>query len=266
MTLFDPQPPESLVGPTQRVRLDVAYDGAPYHGFAENPGVATVAGVLRAALERVLGHAVRLSCAGRTDRGVHASGQVVSLEARLDRVSVDELADAVTRLCGPSVVVKSASVVADDFDARFSARHRMYRYSILNSPVPDPLTAPTTWHVPQPLSLVAMRNATYPLIGEHDFTSFCRVPRLKDPQAEPSMVREVLDAHWTDLGGGRLQFEIRATSFCHQMVRSVVGMLVEVGRGRRSAGEMLGVLAARDRSVAGPVAPPHGLVLIEVGY
>lgn len=247
-----------------RVRFDVAYDGSGFHGFAENPEVVTVGGTLRAAIEQVLGHPIELVCAGRTDRGVHATGQVVSFDARLEQMTVEELGVAVTRICGPRLVVTRAAIAPDHFDARFSATSRRYQYSVLSADVPDPLTLGTTWHVPYPLSLPVMRLACDPLIGEHDFTSFCRVP--KHTGEPPSMVRRVIEAGWTDLGRGRLRFDIRATGFCHQMVRSLVGMLVAIGRGRRSAGEMLAVLSARDRSFTETLAPPHGLVLVEVGY
>ena len=247
-----------------RVRLVLAYDGGRYHGMAENEGVVTVAGSVREVLERAVGHDVELSLSGRTDAGVHAWGQVVSFDAAADRADPERLAKAVNRRCVPGIVVREASYAPDDFDARFSARARRYRYTVVNRPVPDPFLAATTWWVPEPLDLNALRLGCDPLLGLHDFTSFCRRP--KGQPGEPNMMRRVLDARWHDLGDGVLRFDIDAKAFCHQMVRSITGTLVDMGRGRRRAGEMASILRARDRQLAGTVAPAQGLCLWEVVY
>ncbi len=246
-----------------RVRLIVAYDGSEFHGFAPQEGLETVGGTLATTLERVLGHEVDITCAGRTDAGVHARGQVVSFDAGIDRLGIDKLQHAVNGLCGPRIAVRDAEVAAPDFDARFSARSRRYRYTVLNRPVPDPFLAATSWHVTSPLDLGALRLACDPLYGEHDFSSFCRRPK---GDAEVSLVRRVLDATWEPGEDGQLHFWIEATAFCHQMVRAIVGTLVDVGLGKRKAGEIAGILRAKDRSEAGPVAPPHGLCLWSVQY
>lgn len=259
--------PAAPSGPLVRVRLVVAYDGAGFHGFAPQPGVTTVGGTLARTIERVLRHPVELTCAGRTDAGVHAWGQVVSFDAAADRFDPEKLKSAVNKLCGPRIVVRAAEVAPDGFDARFDARSRVYRYTVLNRPEPDPFLAATSWHVPQPLDLDRLTLACDPLVGEHDFTSFCRRPKGQD--GEPSMVRRVLDARWEPdpaVGEGVLRFWIEATAFCHQMVRSIVGTLVDVGIGKRTAADVAAALRARDRSAAGPVAPPHGLCLWEVRY
>jgi tRNA pseudouridine38-40 synthase len=262
LPLFAP-PAEAPVGDgAARVKLVVAYDGRDFAGVAPNVGVRTVGGTLGAALERVLRHPVELTVAGRTDAGVHASGQVVSFDARAEGLDLPKVQRAVNRMLRPAIVVRSAEVAPPDFDARFSARARRYRYLVLNRPTPDPFLAATAWHVETPLALPAMRLACDPLIGEHDFSSFCRRPK-GDPAP---LVRRVLDARWSDQGDGLLRFDIGATAFCHQMVRSIVGTMVDVGRGRRRAGEVKGILAARDRSAAGEPAPPHGLCLDEVVY
>ncbi|MCD9625501.1 tRNA pseudouridine(38-40) synthase TruA [Rhabdothermincola salaria] len=247
-----------------RVRLTVAYDGSAFHGMAANEGVATVAGTLAEALGRVLRHPVTLSVAGRTDKGVHAHGQVVSLDVADPLVDLGALARAVNGICGPEISVRAATIVADDFDARFSATWRAYRYTVLNRPDPDPFLARTAWWVPEPLDLNALRLGCDPLIGSHDFSSFCRRPKGAGP--EVTLVRRVLDARWHDLGDGVLRFDIRANAFCHQMVRSIVGLLVDVGRGRRRAGQVAGIRRAGDRAGVPTVAPPHGLCLWEVGY
>ena len=281
MTLFDADRPPSAAGsgeapsaaapgddePTVRVRLLVAYDGSGFRGFAaqDDPGVRTVAGSLAGAVERVLGHAVELTCSGRTDAGVHARGQVVTFDARAEGLDLDRLQASVNRMLGPEVVVRSAAVAPDGFDARHSATSRVYRYTVLNRPVPDPFLAATTWHVPEPLDLRAMVLACDPLIGEHDFSSFCRAPKRRDGQAA-SLVRRVVDARWEDVGDDLLRFTIEANAFCHQMVRSIVGTLVDAGRYRVHAGDVMGILRARDRAAARQLAPPQGLCLWEVRF
>lgn len=245
-----------------RVRVTLAYFGAGFHGFAVNRDVRTVAGVLGEALARVLGERVELRVAGRTDAGVHAWGQVVSFDVA-DGTDLADLQRSLNSMLGPEIVVRDIRQAVPGFDARRWALARRYRYTVLNRTVPDPFLAATSWHVTTPLTLAAMRLACDPLMGEHDFTSFCRPPR-RDPDA--LLVRKVLDARWLDLGDGLLRFEIEATAFCQQMVRSIVGTMVEMGRGHRRAGEMAAILRAEDRSQAGHIAPPHGLCLWHVRY
>jgi tRNA pseudouridine38-40 synthase len=258
LPLFAPPVEAPLAGEAVRVKLVVAYDGRNFAGFAPNVGVRTVGGTLEAALERVLRHPVELAVAGRTDAGVHAGGQVVSFDARAEGLDLLRVQRALNRMLRPAIAVRAAEVAAPGFDARFSARARRYRYLVLNRPTPDPFLAATAWHVEVPLDIARMRLACDPLIGEHDFSSFCRRPK---GDGEVSLVRRVLDAR-----DGLLRFDIEATAFCHQMVRSIVGTLVDVGRGRLRAGQVKGILAARDRGGAGEPAPPHGLSLEEVVY
>lgn len=263
MTLFDPDVPSSDGEPTERIRLDVSYDGAAFHGAAANPGVRTVAGTLTDALERVLRHRVTLTLAGRTDAGVHARQQVVTFDAVVDRVDCDRLPVTLTKLCGPDLAVLDAEVVPDDFDARFSAVERRYRYSILRRALPDPLRRHTVWHVPTPLDLARMRLGCDPLIGEHDFSSFCRRPK---DRPEASLSRRITDLRVVEVDDDVLEVRIAANAFCHQMVRSIVGVLVSVGEGRLTAADVMTILRARDRTAVPRVAPPQGLVLHEVVY
>ena len=154
MTLFElPDSPAAPEGPLVRVRMTVAYDGSGFHGFAPNPGVETVGGTLAAALERVLRAPIQLTCAGRTDTGVHAWGQVVSFDAPAERFDPLLLQRSVNRLCGPRIVAREVARAPDDFDARRSAVSRTYRYTVLNRPVPDPFLAHLSWHVDEPLDL-----------------------------------------------------------------------------------------------------------------
>ena len=240
--------------------MTVAYDGSGFHGFARNEGVRTVAGALGEALGRVLGHPVDLTCAGRTDRGVHAVGQVISFDADAERGAPDRLMRALNSMCGPEVAVSRAEVAEADFDARFSCVGRVYRYRVLNSPVGCPLMARYCWHVKQPLDVSAMRTASDRLLGAHDFSSFCR---RRGP--DQSLVRTVRRAAWRR-EGDVLAFEVEARAFCHQMVRSLVALLVDVGSGRRTAASVGEVIAARDRSTAPSPAPPCGLVLWRALY
>lgn len=269
MTLFDP--PEggdlgpSLRGATCRVRLVVAYDGAGFHGFAVNFGVRTVGGLLTDALTTVLGHPVEITCAGRTDKGVHARAQVVTFDALADRVDPVALTKSLNSMCGPEIAVTAVDVVDDGFDARFSATARRYRYRVVNRPAPDPFRVRYAWHVDDELSWPAMTLACDALIGEHDFSAFCRRPKRRDGE-EASLVRRVVEARWRQGEDDELLFEIEASSFCHQMVRSVVGLLVDVGRGRKYAGDVLPIIRSRDRARTGNLAPPQGLTLWTVHY
>ncbi|MEN9823803.1 MAG: tRNA pseudouridine synthase [Actinomycetota bacterium] len=258
----------------RRARITVAYDGSGFHGFAEAEGVRTVLGELRRVISVVTRHDVELVGAGRTDAGVHGHGQVISGDLP-EQTDLSELCRRINRMLGPAIALRDAEWTADpEFHARFSATWRRYRYHVLNAPAPVPLLATAVWHVPQPLDLWAMQLACDPLIGEHDFSSFCRRPKVDEGMTPPSMSRRILGATWSRVEGdvlpgpvdGLLRFEITANAFCHQMVRSIVGTLVEVGLGKRRAGDMRTVLLARDRSAAGQVAPPDGLVLWQVGY
>jgi tRNA pseudouridine38-40 synthase len=266
VTLFDPDElPEPPAGHTVRVRLVVAYDGAPFHGFAVNVGVRTVGGTLTDALTTVLGQQIELTCAGRTDKGVHARGQVVTFDTDPERLDLEGLVRSLNRMCGPYIAVTDAATVPDDFDARFSATARRYRYTIVNRRAPDPFLAPFAWHVDEPLSLPNLVLACDALIGEHDFAAFCRRPKRRDGE-QASLVRRVTEASWTGADDDVLRFEIEASSFCHQMVRSIVGTLVDVGRGRKHAGDVLAIVRSGDRNRAGDLAPPQGLVLWTVRY
>ncbi len=243
----------------------VAYDGTDFHGFAVQSRQRTVGGLLTEAISKVVRAPVELTCAGRTDRGVHAWGQVVTTDVPAD-TDLDALHRSLLKLCGPAIVVREIEPAAPDFDARFSARARTYRYTVLNRAVPDPFLTRTAWHVSTPLDPDLLSLACDPFLGEHDFSAFCRRPKV-DPGAEPvSLVRKVLAAGWKDLGDDVLRFEITATAFCHQMVRSVVGTIVSAGNGQVKAGEIRGILASGDRAKAPPIAPPQGLCLWHVEY
>ncbi len=252
-----------------RVRLLVAYDGAPFRGFAINDPTPTVAGVLARALEQVCQHPVSLTCAGRTDAGVHAWGQVVTFDAEARRIDPGPLRKSLNKLCGPEVVVRRVDIVSNDFDARYSAAWRSYRYRILNRLVPDPFLRHQTWHIRRPLDLDAMNEAATCILGSHDFSSFCRrqqVLTADGAEVEAPRTRRVLHAEWAREADDLVRFEIAAGSFCYRMVRSLVGIMVQIGLGERPVTDMAEVLEARHRDLRGLLAPPHGLVFWDVGY
>lgn len=249
----------------RRVRLHLAYHGGPFRGFARNVGVETVEGTLSAAVARIVGHEPTISAAGRTDAGVHARMQVVSLDVPAGS-DLGAFVRSLNSLCAPHIVVNSASWEADDFDARSSATSRMYRYTVLNTGPADPMLTDRAWHVWEPLSLPLMNLSCDAVIGEQDFSAFCRAPAPVPGRPAPSLRRYVMDAGWSDKGDGTLIFEIRANAFCHQMVRSLVGFLVDVGTRRRPPSDMRRVLLTRDRAHGSRVAPPQGLTLWDVSY
>lgn len=238
-------------------RLDFAYHGAGFHGYAAQPDVRTVQHDLETALAHHAGP-VATFVSGRTDKGVHATAQVVSFasERQLDAVRVVR---SLNRQLGPEIAVYSLTVAPDDFHARFSATGRAYTYVVLNRDVPDPLRADVTWHVPDRLDLDAMNHAAGHMVGERDFASFCRKADGR------STIRDVRSAMWSRRGE-LVRFDIAASSFCHQMVRSLVALGVDVGRGRVAADAVPDIVGARDRHRARGVAPPHGLTLVRVEF
>ena len=214
--------------------------------------------MLEESLSQLLRVAVRTTGAGRTDAGVHAAGQVVSFEAP-EGTDPGWVASRLNKRLGPEVSIRSASTVPDSFDARFSAKRREYEYHLYRSASPDPFLDRFAVHHPGPLDLRAMRAAGKVFIGEHDFSSFCR-------RGEGSLVRRVRSITVSTPAPERLVIRVIADSFCHQMVRSLVGLLLDIGRGKRPASDGRKALAARDRAAAGPVAPAKGLTLRSVGY
>jgi tRNA pseudouridine38-40 synthase len=222
--------------------------------------VRTVQGDLEDALSKLLGGPASTFAAGRTDAGVHALGQVVSVADAPDDADLVKIKDALNAVLRPSIAVSACSAAKDGWHARFDARSRTYVYAILRSDAPDPFLAGTSLYHPEPLDVAAMQEAAGHLVGEHDFASFGRVP-----EPEVSTTRTLFELT-VEQAGDVLRVRARANSFIQQMVRSLVGTLLYVGQGRRAPDEVVEILAARDRSAAGSVAAPHGLCLVAVEY
>ena len=241
------------------LRLDIAYDGRPFHGFARQNDVRTVQGELEAALSKLFNRPTQVVCAGRTDAGVHAMGQVISVADAPDDVDTIKLRDSLNGMLGGPIVCHSAAQAAGDFHARFSARSRTYVYAILEAETPDPFLAGTALYHPEPLDLGAMNEAAGHLAGPHDFSSFGRVP-------EGQSAERVLYELSCRKTGNLIRIKARGNAFIQQMVRSLAGTLIHVGEGRRGPDEMKAILDSKDRANAGPVAPPHALCLVSVEY
>jgi tRNA pseudouridine38-40 synthase len=255
-----------------RVRLDVAYDGTDFSGWAEQPGRRTVQGVLEAALAAVLRtNAPRLTVAGRTDAGVHAAGQVchvdvdpaawVSLPGRADLAPADALVRRLAGVLPADLRVRRASEAPAGFDARFSAIWRRYVYRVASDVFgPDPLRRSfVLWH-PRPLDVPAMNAAAAQLLGTHDFAAFCR------PREGATTVRTLRMLRWERTEDGLVIATTEADAFCHNQVRAMVGALLAVGDGRRPIEWPARVLARGVRDSAVTVVPPQGLTLEAVGY
>ena len=247
-----------------RLRIALAYDGGDFSGFARQPDRRTVQGVLEAALARLSGAAVTTVGAGRTDAGVHADLQVVHADVPAGSrivADLDRARGALDAICGPALTIWEVQHAPASFDARFSAIRRSYRYRICDDDPLPPLWRHHTWHVKTPrLDVGAMQAGGQVLIGEHDFSSFCR---RRDDQ---HLTRRVDAIAVSRRAGNLVIVEVSAKAFCHQMVRSITGCLYTVGRGRRSPEWVADVLTAKDRQAVGQMAPPHGLTLIGVSY
>lgn len=239
--------------------MDIQYDGTDFKGWARQRDLRTVQGEM----ERVLGHlfkqTVDLTCAGRTDAGVHARGQV----AHFDVTTYDGSTDVgrINRALPDDIRVTSIEPITKDFDARFSALWRRYSYRVCDRPDgPDPLTRHMTLAHPRPLDIDRMNEAAKALIGEHDFASYCKL------REGATTIREILELYWERDANGDAVMHVKADAFCHSMVRSIVGALVPVGDGRKPVSFPGTALAQASRNAGPVVMPAHPLVLEEVSY
>jgi tRNA pseudouridine38-40 synthase len=238
----------------------VEYDGTGYHGMQRQTTLATVAGEIERALSKLFGHDVRIVAAGRTDAGVHATGQVISCSttSAFDLARLPIAASAMLR--GSRIAVLRAVEREAGFSARRHALARTYRYRIVNRVAPSPLNERRAFHVRAALDIAPMRAGAERLVGEHDFAAFCATPPVRGG------TRRTVTGLSVDRAGDFVEVWMTADSFLHQMVRIVVGTLVDVGRGRISPEDVASILGSRQRERAGFTAPPHGLFLERVHY
>jgi tRNA pseudouridine38-40 synthase len=243
-----------------RYRLLIEYDGRPYHGFQAQAALPSVQGSLERAIKAFCGEDLRVNAAGRTDTGVHATGQVVHVDLAKDWPA-DTVRNALNAHLVPEpIAVLSAEVAPGDWHSRFSATGRRYLYRILNRWSPPALDRGRVWHVKKPLDAAAMHDAAQVLVGHHDFTTF----RDLDCQAKSPM--KTLDVAAVRREGDEVLLAFASRSFLHRQVRSMTGTLAEVGVGRWTKADVQAALEARDRTACGPVAPAQGLYLTGVTY
>lgn len=278
--MLDQEPTAPLLGDGGflRLRLDLAYDGAPFSGWAVQPGKRTVQGALEAALEMILRRPIRVTVAGRTDAGVHARGQVVHVDfypqewqqmarrssASPEDAAVRRLRGALSRVLGEqtgAVLVHSVRPAEPGFDARFSALWRRYSYRIADRPARwDPVQRQLTWWYKEPLDVDQLNAAVQPLLGLQDFRAFCK------PREGSTTVRELQRFEFLRTDDGVISVAIQADAFCHNMVRALIGSAVQVGSGEQCPEWLVERLAARVRDAKSNLAAPHPLVLEEVRY
>lgn len=241
-----------------RLRIDLAYDGTGFHGWAIQPGLRTVQGELTAALATVLRASVDVVCAGRTDAGVHARGQVAHCDSE---APPDNLLRRLNGVLPPDIRVRRAVEAPEGFDARFSALWRRYAYRVADTAdAVDPLARAHVLAWPRPLDLDAMNRAGDELLGLHDFAAFCK------QREGATTIRTLQELGWSRDPDGVAVATVRADAFCHSMVRSLVGCLLAIGEGRRSPEWAAQILAAGERDPAVAVVHAHGLTLEEVAY
>ena len=255
-----------------RLRIDLAYDGTDFHGWAAQPGLRTVQAELTTALATVLrigDDDARVTCAGRTDAGVHARGQVVHVDVAEEVLTaaglladrLDRLARRANGVLARDVTVRRVTAAPEGFDARFAALWRRYAYRIVDDPARvDPLVRNHVLTWPRVLDAGAMDEAARSLIGLHDFAAFCK------HREGATTVRTLLDFGWTRDDAGVLVGHVRADAFCHSMVRALVGCSIAVGEGRKPPSWAAEIMAGRRRDPAVVVVPAHGLTLEEVAY
>ena len=242
------------------IKLVIEYDGTNYLGWQVQAKGLTIQGMIEEKLKLLTGESVRLIGSGRTDAGAHAFGQVAHFKVQ-NRMDVGTIQKAINSLLPPDIVIKKVEEVEENFHARKQARSKVYEYRILNQSIRPVFHRGYAWHIVQKLDMEEMKKATQKLVGENDFSSF-----RSTGTPTKTAIRKVFRAEWKRGRGGLIRFEIEASGFLKQMVRAIVGTLVEVGRGKISSEEFPRILESKDRKEAGPTAPAQGLFLKEVKY
>jgi len=244
----------------RNIKLLIEYDGTNYLGWQVQPKGATIQGILEERLGLLTGEKTRLFGSGRTDSGVHAIGQVAHFKTE-SSMETHRMQRALNSLLPPDIMIQKMEEVEESFHARKHSKSKVYEYRILNRDLRSVFHRGYVWHIPQRLDFKEMGKATQYLTGEHDFSSFRSVG-----SPTRTTVRKVTRAEWKRGRSGLVRFEIEANGFLKQMVRAIIGTLVEVGKGKMSAVEFRRILESKERSKAGPTAPAHGLFLKEVKY
>jgi tRNA pseudouridine38-40 synthase len=244
----------------RNIKLTIEYDGTAYHGWQIQSELKTIQGVIQEQIAQITQGEVTLIGAGRTDAGVHALGQVANFqtESAIDLVALQR---GLNSLLPPDIVITEAEEAEEGFHARFSARSKVYEYYILNQPYPSAIRRAYAWFIPHELDLPSMKKCGKLLIGSHDFSSF----RASGDESRHS-IREVIGLELEERTNNLIVIVIEANAFLREMIRSIVGTLVDVGRRKASFEEFKEIFQARDRRRAGMTAPAHGLFLIEVKY
>ncbi len=241
------------------VRIVVEYEGSRYHGWQIQPNAVTIQEVMESALAKMVGEKVHITSSGRTDAGVHALAQVASFVTS-STIEDKKLMRGFNALLPDDIVITDLKTVDSEFNARFSAKTKLYKYVILNRPFPSALERQFCWFIPTELNLAGMREAALCLVGEHDFGAFC-----SSTSNAKTHVRKLIRLE-IEMVDDRIIFWLSANGFLKQMIRNIVGTLVLVGRGKIPSSAMKGILESKDRSRAGQTAPPEGLFLVEVEY
>ncbi len=243
----------------RNIKLIIEYDGTGYHGWQVQADVRTIQGVIEGKLAQITGEQVRLIASSRTDTGVHALGQVANFKTR-SFLDAGSFLKALNSLLPEDIRVKTVEEVDEAFHARFSAKGKIYEYRILNGVFPSPFHRHFSWFVPGRLDLGRMKKAAKKLVGRHDYSSFCSAGSMHS-----TPMRDIYEIT-IERRGGLVVMRIEANAFLRQMVRNIVGTLIEVGRGRMTPSQFGGILEARDRRTAGIAAPAQGLFLVRVHY
>ena len=244
---------------TRNIKLTLEYDGENYHGWQRQPQVPTIQGTIEASLAEIVREKVNLIGSGRTDAGVHARGQVANFKTK-SRIPLRNLKAALNGLLPKDIVIKHAVQVPDDFHARYGAKSKLYRYTILNASISSPFSRKYAYFFPCHLDVAAMKRAAKFLVGRHDFSSFRGTGTARE-----NYLRRVTRLR-ISVEKEFIYLDMEADGFLYNMVRIIAGTLVEVGRGKMVAGEVKEILRAQDRRRSGPTLPARGLCLVRVKY
>jgi tRNA pseudouridine38-40 synthase len=244
---------------TRKIKLLIQYDGTAYHGWASQPQTATIQGTILDAIEKLTSLRVDLLGSSRTDAGVHAMGQVAAFTIDCP-VPAENFARALNNMLPDDIVITEAIEVPDSFDPISDTKSKIYRYTIYTDPIRPPMHIRYCWHRPGQYNIETMQQASQVLLGTHDFKSFASAADTRQSSVRTILKCEVLGREdW-------ITFDVQANGFLYNMVRNIVGSLVEVGRGRWTAADIERILAAQNRTEAGPIAPASGLCLMKIFY